>query len=113
MEQVLELLSAACLIAGSFFCLVGGIGINRMPDFFTRGHAAGITDTLGAGLVLLGLVLVSGPLNIFKLLMILAFMLVTSPTSSHALAKAAWTHGLRPWSPGGDLELPGRTEDEE
>lgn len=105
MQLVLEVLCAICLLSGSFFCLVGGVGLNRMPDFFTRGHAAGVTDTLGAGLVLVGLMFISGPLNIFKLLMILIFLLVTSPTSSHALAKAAWTHGLRPWTRGGPLEL--------
>jgi len=102
MEAAIDIASWACLMAGSFFCLVGGIGINRLPDFYTRGHAAGVTDTLGAMLVLLGLMLQSGlSLNLFKLLMILAFMLITSPTSSHALAKAAWSNGLRPWMPDG------------
>ncbi len=62
-----------------------------------------MTDTLGAMLVLLGLMIQSGlSLNLFKLLMILAFMLITSPTSGHALAKAAWSNGLRPWMPAGD-----------
>jgi multicomponent Na+:H+ antiporter subunit G len=97
MQLVLDALSWSCLLGGSFFCLVGAIGLHRMPDFFTRGHAAGITDTLGAGLVLIGLMFQAGlTINLFKLLMILIFMLLVSPTGSHALAKAALANGLRP-----------------
>ena len=100
MELLIDGLSWFCLAGGGFFCIVGGIGINRLPDFYTRGHAAGVTDTLGAMMVLSGLMLQSGlSLNLFKLAMILAFLLVTSPTSGHALAKAAWSNGLRPWMP--------------
>ena len=60
MSAVFDLLSALCLAAGAFFCLVGGIGLVRMPDFFTRVHAASVTETLGAGLLLLGLILKAG-----------------------------------------------------
>ena len=55
MEAVLDLVSMVLLLAGSAFVLIGGIGVLRLPDFYTRIHGAGITDTLGAGLVLLGL----------------------------------------------------------
>jgi len=102
MDAAIDIVSWICLVGGSFFCLVGAVGINRLPDFYTRGHAAGVTDTLGAILVLVGLMFQSGvSINLFKLMMILAFMLITSPTSSHALAKAAWSNGLRPWMPAG------------
>ena len=92
-----DLLSWICLVAGSFFCLVGGIGLLRLPDFYSRMHGAGITDTLGAGLVLLGLMIQSGfTLVAVKLLMVLGILLLTSPTATHAIAKAAFTSGLPP-----------------
>ena len=97
MATLLEISSWICLTAGSFFAIVGAIGILRLPDFFCRLHGGGITDTMGAGLVLLGLMLQAGlGLVTVKLAMILFLLLVTSPTSAHALAKAALAHGLDP-----------------
>ena len=85
------------LLAGSFFAVVGGIGLIRLPCFFARFHGAGITDTLGAGLILTGLMFQGGlSLDTVKLAMVLFFLLVTSPTSTHALAKAALHHDVRP-----------------
>jgi multicomponent Na+:H+ antiporter subunit G len=100
METLMHALGGACLVVGACFALVGGIGLLRLPDLFTRMHGAGITDTLGAGLVFVGLVLQAGPsLATGKLLMILFFLLVTSPTSTHALARSALSHGLKPRLP--------------
>jgi multicomponent Na+:H+ antiporter subunit G len=83
--------------AGSAFILAGGIGILRLPDFYTRIHAAGITDTMGAWLILIGLMFSAGwTLVTAKLLMLLVFLLMTSPLASHALAKAAFMRGLQP-----------------
>lgn len=99
MEIVLHLLSWSCLLAGGFFCVVGGIGLLRLPDFYSRTHAAGLTDTLGAGLILIGLTLQSLEyhwLVVVKLLLILVFLFFTSPTASHALVRAAFTRGLEP-----------------
>ena len=97
MELLIEVVSWVCLAGGSFFVLVGGFGVLRMPDVYTRSHAAGITDTLGAGLILLGLMAQAGlTLVTVKLLLILVFLLFTSPTSSFALNHTAWTSGLRP-----------------
>ena len=94
---VLDVLSWIFLISGSFFAIVGGIGIIRLPEFFSRLHGGGITDTLGAGLIVVGLLFQSGlALTTIKLLMILFFLLVTSPTSCHALAKSALVQGLKP-----------------
>ncbi len=94
---VLDVLSWACLLTGSFFAVVGGIGLLRLPDFYSRIHGGSITDTLGAGLVLLGLMLQAGDwLLLFKLSMILFFLLITSPTSAHALSKAAHARGIEP-----------------
>lgn len=94
---VIEILTWFFLICGSFFSIVGGIGIVRLPEFFSRLHGGGITDTLGAGLIVTGLLFQGGlSLTTVKLLMILFFLLVTSPTSCHALAKSALVQGLKP-----------------
>ena len=85
------------LLAGCFFCFAGGVGILRFPEFFTRMHAAGVSDTLGAGLVLVALMLFSMSFaEVIKLALIMAFILITSPTSSHALAKVAVRAGVLP-----------------
>ncbi|MEE9560658.1 MAG: monovalent cation/H(+) antiporter subunit G [Acidiferrobacterales bacterium] len=92
-----DLASWAFLLGGGFFGIVGAIGLLRFPDLFTRMHAAGITDTLGAGLILIGLMFQADEnLVTVKLLLILAFLLFTSPTSTHALAKAALHGNLKP-----------------
>jgi len=96
-STALELLSWACLLAGGFFCVVGGIGLIRMPDFYTRMHAASLTETLGAGLILLGLMMQAGvSLVSAKLLMVGLLIFLTSPAATHALAKAALIRGLQP-----------------
>ena len=90
MAVAVQVASWISILAGSFFALTGGVGILRLPDFFTRLHAAGVTDTMGAGLILFGLMLQAGmSLVCIKLILILAFLLLTSPTATHALAKAA------------------------
>ncbi len=82
---------------GSLLVLTGALGMLRLPDFYTRMHAAGITDTLGADLILLGLMVQAGfSLVTVKLLLIGAFLFFTSPTSTHAIANAAFTSGLKP-----------------
>jgi len=97
MEQALDILSWGLLVAGSLFAMTGGLGLVRLPDFFSRIHAGGITDTMGATLILGGLMLQAGlSLASFKLLLILLFLFITSPTSAHALARSALAHGVRP-----------------
>ncbi|MBW8184025.1 monovalent cation/H(+) antiporter subunit G [Shewanella nanhaiensis] len=97
MNLFLEISSGICLLVGCFLCFSGGIGILRFPDFYTRMHAVSITDTLGAGLVLLGLMLQSPDgLVLIKLILILLFTLFINPSASHALAKAALHNGLLP-----------------
>ena len=93
MEMVLDYLSAALLLLGSFFVVIGGIGVLRMPDVFTRMHAAGLTDTMGSFFILTGLMLQTGFDGVtLRLALILAFLWFTSPVATHALAKAA-LHG--------------------
>jgi multicomponent Na+:H+ antiporter subunit G len=98
MTFFLDILGWFLLGIGALVLLIGAIGLVRLPDFFTRMHAAGLIDTLGAGFVLAGLMIEAGwSLNLPKLLMILVFLLFTSPTSSHALVHAALARGLKPW----------------
>ena len=92
-----DLLSWALLTGGSFFCVTGAIGLLRLPDFYARLHGAGMIDTLGAGLILTGLMLQAGlSLVTVKLLFVLFFILITSPTATHAIAHAAHVQGLEP-----------------
>jgi multicomponent Na+:H+ antiporter subunit G len=96
-SSVVDLLSWACLIAGGIFLVIGGIGLIRMPSLFTRLHAASVIDTLGAGLILLGLILQAGlTLTALKLAVLGLLIVFASPTATHALAKAALTRGIDP-----------------
>jgi multicomponent Na+:H+ antiporter subunit G len=96
---LLDTLSWVLLTLGGFSVFVGGIGALRMPDLYTRMHAASVTDSLGAILVLVGIMLQAGwSLATIKLIAILLFLLLTSPTSSNALASAALLAGTRPFA---------------
>ena len=87
--------SAALMAAGGFFCIVGAVGLLRMPDFFTRTHAASVIETLGAGLIIAGLMMQAGwTLAAAKLAVLGLLILFASPTATHALAKAAHGRGV-------------------
>ena len=94
---ILDVLSFILIGIGSFSLIIGALGVLRLPDVYTRMHAASITDTLGAGTIILGLIiqarltLVAG-----KLFLILIFLFFTSPASSFALAHAALSSGVKP-----------------
>ena len=97
MDILLDILSWIFLVSGSFFCLTGAVGLFRFPEFFSRIHAASLTDTLGASLILIGLMLQAGwQLALPKLILILIFSLLAGTTASHAMAKAALKSGLKP-----------------
>ena len=97
MSTALDIVSWVLLIAGSIFCMIGGLGLIRLPDVYARMHGAGITDTLGAGLILAGLMVQGGFSQVtVKLILILIFLLITTPTSTYALANAAYNRGLEP-----------------
>jgi multicomponent Na+:H+ antiporter subunit G len=96
-----ELLSGVLLGAGALFVVSGGVGLLRFPDFYTRNHAVGVTDSIGAGLILVGLLL--QPISwqtAVRLLIILLFMTLTSPTAAHILAHAARRDGVPVWHEG-------------
>lgn len=97
MSAALAYLSWVLLLSGCFCVLVSAVGLLRMPDLFTRLHAAGVGDTLGAILIIGGLMLQAGPTLVFiKLVLIVFFLLFTGPTACHALAKAAQAGGEKP-----------------
>jgi multicomponent Na+:H+ antiporter subunit G len=97
MAAVIDGLSWILLVAGGVFCIVGAVGLLRMPELFTRMHATSIIDTLGVGLIVVGLILQAGWTQVtLKLLVILALYFFTSPLTTHAVARAALHRGVRP-----------------
>jgi multicomponent Na+:H+ antiporter subunit G len=98
MEMIADIASWLFLIPGCALLVIGALGILRLPDLFARMHAAGIIDTLGIGLIILGLAFQAGwSLLTVKLLFVLAFVFFTSPTTTHALARAALHGGVKPF----------------
>lgn len=90
MEPIFDLLSWVFIGAGLFFMIVGTVGILRMPDILSRLHPAGMTDTMGAFFLFLGMAFqTSDWMVLVRLLFIYGFILFTSPISGHALARAA------------------------
>jgi len=97
MTMLIDILSWIMLTAGGAFVFIGGLGALRMPNLYTRMHAASLTDTMAAVLILGGIMLQAGAtLASIKLAAILLFLLITSPTASNALASAAILSGLQP-----------------
>ncbi len=103
---LVHLLVAIFLAGGVFFLLVGSIGLLRLPDFYTRLHATGKCDTLGVGLIILGLLIYhlfyysQYPLVPVRLVFLIFFIFIANPTATHAILKAAYRTGLKPWKLG-------------
>ena len=97
MTLVVDILSWVLILLGSFFTLVGALGMIRMPEVFTRMHAASVIDTLGVGLLIAGMMLQAGfTLVTLKLVFLLALFAVTGPVVTHALAQACLREGVQP-----------------
>ncbi|MDA8637070.1 monovalent cation/H(+) antiporter subunit G [Rhodospirillales bacterium] len=97
MDVFVDGFSWAMIIGGLIFCLIGGYGLMTLKDMYARLHAASLIDTLGVGLVFVGLMMQAGfTLATAKLLIILLFIFFTSPTSTHALTRAAINGGTYP-----------------
>lgn len=95
--QGLDILSWVLLLSGALFAVTGGIGMLRMPEFYTRIHAASVTDTAGVLLIFGGLLCQAPDMpSAVRLVLVLGFLLFTSPTATHALAKAAKRAGVEP-----------------
>jgi len=92
-----DIASGIAFAAGGVFLLIGTFGLVRLPDVWSRLHAAGIVDTVGAELMLIGMMIQAGFTQAtVKLLLISLFLFVTSPTATHAVANAAFVAGIRP-----------------
>ena len=97
MSVVLDIVGWAALLAGGFFCVVGAIGLNRMPDVFTRMHATSVSDTLGVGLLVFGMLTQTDDWTVLvRLIIILLVLYTTGAVASHALARAALHDGEKP-----------------
>ena len=95
---IINVLTVMLLLIGAFFMLAGTIGFVRFPDFYSRMHATGKCDTLGEGLMLVALIIYGGATFVsVKILFLIIFILLANPTSTHAIAKAAYDVGLEPW----------------
>ena len=101
---VLDIIAIVLVVSGMFFLLLGALGLLRFPDFYTRMHAAGKCDTLGALLITVGLAMAHGAeyegshQGAFKLVMIAVFIFFTSPTATHAIGRAAIFNELPMWT---------------
>ena len=97
MSVVLDILGWGALVLGGFFCLVGAIGLHRMPDVFTRMHATSVSDTMGVGLLTVGMLSQTTDWTVaVRLVIIVIVLYVTGAVSSHALARAALHDGAKP-----------------
>lgn len=87
------------IVIGLAFMLIGSLGIIRLPDFFARTHAASKVDTVGIGIVIIGIAIIQGlHYNSIKVLLAGLFLMLTNPVAAHALARAAFLSGERPWT---------------
>lgn len=101
MIDIQHILSILLIIAGVFFMLVGSVGLLRLPDFYSRTHAVSKSDTLGIALVISGLIIYEGfTVNSIKLGFIVLFVALSNPIGTHALARAAFQRGIRPFFTG-------------
>lgn len=97
LELLRDAISWVLIVGGGIFVVIGAIGLNRMPDVFTRMHATSVSDTFGVGLMLVGMMVQAGfSLVTAKLLFLLLFLWFTAPVATHALARAAMLAGIKP-----------------
>jgi multicomponent Na+:H+ antiporter subunit G len=95
----MSLVGIGLILVGLFFLLVAAIGVVRLPDVFTRSHAVGLTDSLGAFFLLLGLALYQGfSANLVRIVIVLVLLYLLNPVITHATVRAALRAGLKPWT---------------
>jgi len=100
---VIDIISTLFMAIGAFFMITGALGLLRLPDFYTRLHATGKCDTLGEVLIIAGCMIYEGwSLLTIKLFLVAAFYLFAGPTATHAIMKAAYVTGVKPWKKGDD-----------
>lgn len=94
-----EIAIVALAAGGIFFAVVAAVGVLRLPDLYTRSHAASKSDTLGAVLTLGAVALVFGAdVPTVKTVLLLLFMFLTNPTAAHAITRAAYDQEIEPWT---------------
>ncbi|KJS85506.1 MAG: cation:proton antiporter [Peptococcaceae bacterium BICA1-8] len=99
----MKIIASIFLLVGFFFILIAAIGVMRLPDFYTRLHASGKSETLGIILCFTGLAIYEGfNLTSVKHLMIIAFILLANPIGTHIICREAYRSGLKPWTREGD-----------
>lgn len=104
-EAIMHALTIGLALAGACFFLAGTLGLLRLPDFYTRVHAATKCDTVGASMILLALVVHVAPHpEAWKILALIVLLLLSTPTSGHALARAAHDTGLKAWVGPGETQ---------
>ena len=97
MSLILDIASILCFVIGTVALITGSLGLLRLPDVYSRIHAAGIIDTAGVGFIVLGMMLQAGvSLTSAKLALIVFFLFFTSPISAHAIAMMAHKFGVKP-----------------
>ena len=91
-------LAGLFVLGGLFFLAISSTGVVRLPDFYSRTHAVGKSETLGSMLMLCGLAIYNGwEINSLKLVIILVFIGLANPTATHIVAQAAFRSKLQPW----------------
>jgi multicomponent Na+:H+ antiporter subunit G len=98
---IVDTLAIIFLAGGAFFMITGAVGLLKFPDFYTRLHATGKCDTLGQIFIVVGCMIYSGFSFIgIKLFFVAAYYLLAGPAATHAIMKAAYFTGLKPWKKG-------------
>jgi len=96
--NLIDIAGVVIISLGIFFLMIGSIGLLRLPDFYSRAHATGKSDTLGLMMVFSGLIIIEGfHMNSIKILLVMIFVGFTSPTATNAIMRAAYRFRLRPW----------------
>src|SRR5687768_608689 len=95
----MTLIGIVLIVVGLFFLTVGAIGMIRLPDMFSRSHAVGLTDSVGALFLLTGLAVYQGfGANMVRVLIVLALLYLLNPVITHAMVRAAIRSGFKPWT---------------
>lgn len=95
---IFNIISIIFIFLGLFFVIAGTIGLIRLPDVFTRMHATGKCDTLGEGLILIGLLIYQGiDLVSVKLLFLIIFIFIANPVATHAVTRIAYRESVKRW----------------
>lgn len=95
-DQLLAWLGSVLILLGALFSLLGALGVWRLPDAYTRMHAASKAGALGAVLTLLGVLCATGGQSWPAVLLAIVVLLVTAPLAAHAISRAAHRAGVRP-----------------